>query len=91
MYGVQLVISRDTNDKSQHKDELNTLVGSGVFILLSKYAAVKSQTEARKLLNKRDDFIPDDVKRKFDSNGGKTPHHYNCYTVQIQNPQLQLH
>jgi len=62
LYGVQLVIGRETNDKSQHKDELNTLLESAVFMLLSKYAAVRGQTEARKLLTKRDNFLHADVK-----------------------------
>ena len=65
LYGVQLVISRETNATSQHKDELNTLLECAVCVLLSKHAAVKGQTEARKLLTKRDNFLPADVKRKL--------------------------
>jgi len=65
LYGVQLVISRETNDKFQHKDELNSLLESAVFMRLSEYAAVRGQTEARKLITKRDNFLPADVKHNL--------------------------
>ena len=54
------------------------MVEYGIFMLSSKLAAVKGQTEARKLLIKRDNFLPADVV-KFHTTATATPSNYKIH------------